>query len=65
MTGSGDFIERKVAQMLRDLRRSGFFQSGIEDARHLQAQHGYAWDVALAISCNYWCSYWMKEGGKA
>ena len=60
MTGNNEWIEKKVTSLLADLCRSGFFQSGIDDARHLQKQHGYTWDVALAISCNYWCSHWMK-----
>jgi hypothetical protein len=64
MNGDKEWIEKKVAAMLADLRRSGFFQSGIDDARDLQRRYGYAWDVALAISCNYWCSHWMREGGQ-
>lgn len=51
-----EWIEKKVAQLLRDLRRSGFFENGIADAKNLQAEYEYAWDVALKISCNYWCS---------
>ena len=61
MNGDKEWIEKKVAAMLADLRRSGFFESGIDEARHLQRQYGYAWDVALKISCNYWCSYSMRE----
>ena len=50
------WIEQKVAEMLKALRRSGFFDQGINDARHFQSQYGYTWDVALKMSCNYWCS---------
>lgn len=64
MTGDNDWIERRVAELLANLRRSGFFQAGIDEARHLQREYGYVWDVALAISCNYWCSHWMREVGK-
>ena len=55
MTSNNEWIEKKVAQMLADLRRSGFWDSGIDEARHLQRTYGYAWDVALKISCDYWC----------
>ena len=55
MTGDKEWIEKKVTAMLADLRRSGFWDSGIEEARHLQRTYGYAWDVALKISCDYWC----------
>lgn len=55
MTSDNEWIEKKVAQMLRDLRRSGFWDSGIDEARYLQRTYGYAWDVALKISCDYWC----------
>lgn len=64
MTGNSEWIEKRVAAMLADLRRSGFFQAGIDDARDLQRRYGYVWDVALAISCNYWCSYWMRQEGR-
>ena len=50
-----EWIENKVAEMLRELRRSGFWDSGIDEARYLQRKFGYAWDVALKISCDYWC----------
>lgn len=56
MSGSNEWIEKKVAQMLREMRRSGFWQSAIEEAKHLQQTYGYAWDVALKISHDYWCS---------
>jgi hypothetical protein len=55
MNGTSDFLENKVAEMLRDMRRSGFWDSAIEEARHLQRTYGYAWDVALKISHDYWC----------
>ena len=55
MNGNSEWIEKKVTAMLADLRRSGFFDSGIDEARHLQRTYGYTWDVALKISCDYWC----------
>jgi hypothetical protein len=61
MPADNEWIEKKVARMLKDLRASGFFDSGIEEAISLQKVHGYAWDVALKISCNYWCSYALTE----
>ncbi len=54
-TSQNEWIENKVAEMLRELRRSGFWDSGIDEARYLQRKFGYAWDVALKISCDYWC----------
>jgi len=51
-----EWIEKKVAELLRKLRRSGFWESGIDEARHLQRTYGYAWDVALKISCDYWAA---------
>lgn len=56
---ASSWIENQVEKMLRDLRASGYFNQGIEDAREFHRQ-GYVWDVALRMSCNYWCSYWMK-----
>jgi hypothetical protein len=55
------WIERKVAKMLRDLRRSGHWEAGIEEARYLCREFGYQWDVALKISCDYYCSYWLRD----
>jgi hypothetical protein len=55
MNGNSEWIENKVAAMLADLRRSGFWDNGIDEARHLQRTYGYVWDVALKISCDYWC----------
>jgi hypothetical protein len=55
MNGNNEWLEKKVDAMLADLRRSGFWQSGIDEARHLQRTYGYVWDVALKISCDYWC----------
>ena len=52
---NNEWIEKKVASLLRDLRRSGFWDSGIEEARRLRREFGYQWDVALKISCDYWC----------
>ena len=48
------FIERKTAALLAAAKRSGFFGDVIDDAKRLESE-GYAWDVALAIACEYWC----------
>lgn len=53
---NNQWIENKVEEMLKALRRSGFFDQGIESAKSFQAEYGYEWDVALKISCDYWCS---------
>ena len=50
------WAEKKVDRMLKQLRASGFFDEGIREAKHLQETYGYVWDVALKISCDYWCS---------
>lgn len=50
-----DWIERETERLLAKARRSGFFRDVIEDARQIQDEHGYAWDVALSKSCAYWC----------
>lgn len=50
---TADFIETKTAELLARAKRSGFFADVIRDAEFFEAD-GYAWDVALAISCNYW-----------
>jgi hypothetical protein len=55
MNGNNEWLEKKVDEMLADLRRSEFWDSGIDEARHLQRTYGYVWDVALKISCDYWC----------
>ncbi len=56
MESRNEWIENKVAAMLRDIRRSGFWDSAIDEARHLQRTFGYTWDVALKISHDYWCA---------
>ena len=61
MIAKNEWIENKVAKMLADLRISGFFNQGIEDALILQRAHGYTWDVALKLSCDYWCDYSLME----
>jgi hypothetical protein len=61
MTTRNEWIEKKVARMLADLRISGFFESGIEDAKCLQLTYGYTWDVALKLSCDYWCDYALRD----
>lgn len=50
-----DWIEAKTAELLAKARRSGFFEGVIADAKWF-AEQGYVWDVALALSCKYWCS---------
>jgi hypothetical protein len=50
-----DWIEKKTAELLASAKRSGFFKDAIRDAKFF-AEQGYAWDVALAMSCKYWCS---------
>ena len=55
MNGNSEWIEKRVEQLLKDLRRSGFWDAGIAEAQHLQRTYGYQWDVALAIACEYWC----------
>lgn len=49
MTGNSEWIEDKVTAMLADLRRSGFWDSGIDEARHLQR--------------TYFIAYAMTSGG--
>ncbi len=51
-----DWIEKKTAELLASAKRSGYFSDVIDDAKWLADSEGYAWDVALAISCKYWCS---------
>ena len=55
MNGTSSFLENKVAEMLKDMRRCGFWDSAIDEARYLRRTYGYAWDVALKISHDYWC----------
>ena len=50
-----DYLETKVADLLAAAKRSGYFGEVIADAKHFQAE-GYVWDVALDISCGYWCN---------
>ena len=49
-----DWIENKTAELLATAKRSGFFSDIIADAKEIQDE-GFAWDVALAESCRYWC----------
>jgi hypothetical protein len=49
-----DWIELKTENLLAAAKRSGFFSDVIADAKHFEAD-GYCWDVALAMSCDYWC----------
>ena len=55
MNGNNEWLEKKVDEMLLAMRRSGFWESAIEEAHHLQRTYGYTWDVALKISHDYWC----------
>ena len=55
MTQPSNYLEDLVADLLARLKRSGFWHSGITDAQYLHQEKGYAWDVALSISCEYWC----------
>jgi hypothetical protein len=48
-----DFIETKTDQLLAAGKRSGYFADMIEDAEQFE-RDGYAWDVALAMSAEYW-----------
>lgn len=50
-----DFIETRIAALIRAAKRSGYFADVIDDAKHFHENDGYAWDVALAMSCEYWC----------
>lgn len=53
--GNVDFAERMTAKLLAKAKRSGWFKDVIRDAESFAAE-GYAWDVALAKACEYWCS---------
>lgn len=55
MTQPSTYLEDLVAGLLAKLKRSGFWDSGIAEAQYLHCHKGYAWDVALSISCEYWC----------
>jgi len=50
-----DWVEIKTGAMIRSAKDSGFFADVIADARCF-LNDGYVWDVALAMSCKYWCS---------
>ena len=49
-----DWIELKTENLLASAKRSGFFLDAIQDAKHFESL-GYVWDVALSMSCKYWC----------
>lgn len=51
-----DWIETKTAELLARAKRSQFFADVIADALHIEKRDALVWDVALAISVNYWCS---------
>lgn len=55
MAQPSNYLEDRVSQLLASLKRSGFWESGIAEAQYLHREKGYVWDVALAISCEYWC----------
>ena len=48
-----DWTEQKTASRLRQAKRTGYFLNVIEDAKEIQSD-GFAWDVALAKSLEYW-----------
>ena len=50
-----DWIELKTERLLAAAKRTGFFQDVINDAKQIESDHGYSWDVSLAKSCEYWC----------
>ena len=51
-----DYIEAKTDELLRAARRSRWYKDILGDAEWFHREDGYAWDVALAISCEYWLS---------
>ena len=51
-----DWIEDTTAALIQQAKRCGFFHDVMQDAKYLQETEGYAWDVALKISLNYWAS---------
>jgi hypothetical protein len=55
-----DWIELKTERLLAAAKRSGFFADVIRDAEYFAAD-GYVWDVAIAMSCKYWCSLFPKN----
>ena len=55
MNGRNKWLEQRCDEMLKAMRRCGFWDSAIAEARHLHVTYGYAWDVALKISHDYWC----------
>lgn len=48
-----DWIEAKECELLAKAKASRWFKEIIDDAKWF-AKDGYAWDVALAIACQYW-----------
>jgi hypothetical protein len=50
-----DWIELRTEQLLKKAKLSGFFKDVISDAEEFEKQ-GFVWDVALAMSCEYWCN---------
>ena len=55
MEATRDWEETKTTQLLVAAKQSGFFSDVISDAKEFESE-GYVWDVALAMSCKYWCS---------
>lgn len=55
MTSDVDFIEAVTAAIIRDAKRSPWFSDIISEAKQF-ASEGYAWDVAMMLSCKYWLS---------
>ena len=50
-----NFIAIRTEQLLAMAKRSGYFNDVIADAT-IFFNDGYVWDVALAMSCKYWCN---------
>ena len=50
-----NFIAIRTEQLLAMAKRSGYFNDVIADAT-IFFNDGHVWDVALAMSCKYWCN---------
>ena len=46
--------EKKCASLIAAARRSQFGRDMLEDAMRFHKEDGYAMDVALKMSANYW-----------
>lgn len=56
MTTEIDWIETKTDELLAKAKRSGYLTEAVDSAKYFVELYGYEYDVALAISCKYWCS---------